>query len=77
MFIIQLFFKRRKLRARSAKREFSGASANFERLKLQEEQKIYREHIYMKYSKFNFILNAKNCEHVAQSMRVKRVKFAR
>ena len=44
----------------SAKREFSGAFANFERLKLKEGQKIYREHIDMKCSKFNFILNAKN-----------------
>ena len=60
----------------SAKREFSGAFANFERLKLKEGQKIYREHIDMKCSEFNFILNAKNCERVAQSMRAQRAKIA-
>ena len=59
----------------SAKREFSGAFANFERLKLKEGQKIYREHIDMKCSKFNFLLNAKNCECVAQSMRPQRANF--
>ena len=59
----------------SAKREFSGAFANFERLKLKEGQKNYREHILMKCSKFNFLLNAKNCERIALSMRAQRAKF--
>ena len=58
----------------SAKCEFSGAFANFERPKLKEGQKMYREHINMKSSKFNFILDAKNCERIAQSMRAQRAK---
>ena len=60
----------------SAKHEFSGAFANFERLKLKEGQKIYREHTNMKCSEFNFLLNAKKCERVAQSMRAQRAKIA-
>ena len=60
----------------SAKRDVSGAFANFERLKIKEGQKIYRGHIQMTFLQFNFILKAKSCERVAQSMRAQRAKFA-
>ena len=60
----------------SAKHEFFGAFADFGRLKLEEGETKYREHIYMKCSEFNFIINAENCEHVAQSMSAQRAKFA-
>ena len=60
----------------STKREFSEAFANFERLKLKEGEKMYREYINLKCLKFNFILNAKSFERVAQSMRAQRPNFA-
>ena len=58
----------------SAQREVSGMFANFERLKLKEGQKIYREHINMKWSELNFLFNAKTCERVARSGRAQRAK---
>ena len=50
----------------SAKREFLGAFANFDRLKLKEGQKIHREHVNIKCTDFILVLSTKSCERVAR-----------